>query len=196
MDGRKILFDVKESEKTVTVVALYAPNNDSPEFFQEVSSLLRHRQENKIIVGDFNLVLDVELDRKNTFCNNNKSKEEVENLIDEFCLIDLWRARNPQKKEYSWHKNGAIQKCSRIDFALVSGGLDQKVELIQYLSSIKTDHRAIYMVVDLENWTRGCGYWKLNTSLLTNKEFVQKINHEICQTIETSDKRIQGIDGN
>ena len=55
-----------------------------PTFFLELSELLRYRQENKVVVGDFNLVLDVELDRLNTYCNNNRAMREVENMMDEF----------------------------------------------------------------------------------------------------------------
>ena len=83
--------------------------------------MLRERSEHKILIGDFNLTLDVDLDRYNTYCNNNRSKEELENLIEQFQLIDVWRSRNPDKREYSWMKNTmAESKASRIDFALAS----------------------------------------------------------------------------
>ena len=70
----------------------------------------------------------------------------------------IWRIRNPGKQEFSWFKRGDLYKASRIDLALVSGGLDQNVEMVQYLSSIKTDHRALYLVVDLQVSERGSGF--------------------------------------
>ena len=189
--GRTIIFDYTENEQKVTVVALYAPNEDCPKYFIDIVLILRERQENKIVIGDFNLALDLELDRKNTYYNNNKAKEEVLNMMDEFQLRDLWRIRNPDKNEYSWIKKiekGRDRKASRIDLALVSGGIDQRVELIMYLSSIKTDHRAIYIVLELVSNDRGTGFWKFNCSLLQNKEFVDFMNQELDTTLDILNK--------
>ena len=192
-DGRYVIFDVLQHDTRLTIIAIYAPNTDSPQFFQKISKLLTERQEHKIIIGDFNLVLDVELDRENTFNNNNKAKYEVENIMDEYCLNDIWRIQNPEKREFSWRKKGAFPvKASRIDFALVSRGLDQQVKMSMYVSSIKTDHRAFYMVVELQEFERGAGYWKLNTSLLRDIKFVQTMKQEVSRSIESSvDKQPQ-----
>ena len=189
VDGRYVIFDFKEEDKMVSVVALYAPNEDCPEFFRELALLLRERHEHKIIVGDFNLALDPELDRKNTYCNNNKARDIVLDLMDEFCLKDIWRVRNGDRKEYSWTKKlktGEDRKASRIDFALMSAGLDHYLENIMYLSSIMTDHRGIYLVLDLVPNDRGPGYWKFNNMLLQNAEFINFMNEELERTIQSS----------
>ena len=90
-----------------------------------------------------------------------------------------------KKKEFSWIKKNSFPiKASRIDFALISKGLDQKIEMVDYLSSVLTDHRGIYMVVDITPNDRGSGYWKFNCSLLQNKEFVDVMNKELQKTIE------------
>ena len=185
-EGRTIIFNITEDGQTITIAAIYAPNNDSPKYFTTLDILLKERSEHKIILGDFNLALDVEQDRENTYCNNNKAKDEVENIMDHFSLKDIWRIQNGDKREFSWMKKGQYPiKASRIDLALVSAGLDQKVAISEYISSIYTDHRALYLVFDLIPFQRGTGYWKLNTSLLQNQHFVQEINTEIDQTIRS-----------
>ena len=63
LDGRLIMFDLEEDGETVTIVAIYAPNTDSPEFFRGIRDLIKNRNDNKIVIGDFNLTLDVESDR-------------------------------------------------------------------------------------------------------------------------------------
>ena len=190
MEGRTILFDYTENEQNITITAIYAPNEDSPEYFKAIAELLKHRHEHKVIIGDFNLVLDVELDRENTFSNNNRAKTEVENICDEFCLLDTWRVQNGEKREFSWMKKGSFPiKASRIDFALISAGLDQKVKLIQYLSSIFTDHRAVYIVVDVDTFERGTGYWKLNSSFLQRKDYVDLMNREIQTTLSITTQK-------
>ena len=181
-EGRYIIFNIKENDEEITIVALYAPNEDKPIFFRNIREKIREKSEHKILVGDFNMTLDINLDRSNTYCNNNKAKKEVEDICDEFSMKDVWRIQNGDHREYSWYKTGNIQKASRIDYALVTGGLDQKVKTTQYLTGIKTDHRAFYMVVDTNLNERGKGFWKLNTSLLKEKEYVETINKEIEKT--------------
>ena len=78
-------------------------------------------------------------------------------------------------------KGGEIQKGSRIDYALVSAGLDQKVKHATYLAGIKTDHRGFYMVVELQPSNRGVGYWKFNNTLLTNREYIERMKQELMK---------------
>ena len=64
-DGRQIVIDITENEQVISLAAIYAPNDDSPNFFLKLREELTKRSEHKIIVGDFNLTLDVEMDREN-----------------------------------------------------------------------------------------------------------------------------------
>ena len=188
-DGRYILVDITEGEKVITLLALYAPNNDCPAFFETLRLKLASRHEHKIIIGDFNLTLEVEFDRKNTYSNNNKALEVVRDMMNEFYLSDVWRIQNGDKREYSWMKKGNINKASRIDFILVSAGLDQSIKNPMYVSSIKTDHRAIYCVVELNNQERGVGYWKFNTLLLQDQRFLDFMNRELDKTIDSLNEK-------
>ena len=110
-------------------------------------------------------------------------------MCDEYKLVDVWRVQNQEKREYSWFKRGNILKASRIDFALVSAGLDQKAENVMYKSTVQTDHRALYMVIDLDFNSRGTGYWKFNNQLLHDIKYVEFMNREIQQTILSSSNK-------
>ena len=186
--GRLLLCDLHHNDMILSIIALYAPNEDNPGFFQRLRDMLEERSEHKIIIGDFNLVLNVEKDRENTYCNNNNAKTQVENIMDQFCLQESWRTRNEDKREFSWIKKKQFPiKASRIDFALTSTGLDQKIGLIMYMVGIFTDHRALYICFELDPFERGKGYWKFNCSLLQNREFLDKMNivlDEICSSQE------------
>ena len=187
LDGRLIIVDLEHNGITVSIAALYAPNEDSPSFFQEIDRAIMSRGEHKIIIGDFNLTLNVELDRQNTYCNNNRAKIEVENMMDKYCLKEIWRVQNQEKREFSWIKRGqGLAKASRIDFALVTGGLDQNVTTTTYVSSICTDHRGLYIAIELGEFPRGRGFWKLNTSLLQDQEYINLMNIEIERTLFSS----------
>ena len=39
-----------------------------------------------------------------------------------------------------------------------------------------TDHRGFYMCIDMSTFERGRGYWKLNTSLLQDHRYIEKLN--------------------
>ena len=183
-EGRYIICDIIENNVKITCAAIYGPNKDDPKFFKNISDLIRERSEHKVIIGDFNVTLDVEYDRSNTYHNNEKARDEVINCIEEYNLREIWRERNPEKREYSWHKAGNLQKASRIDYALISSGLDQKVKNCQYVSSVMTDHRAFLIVIDVAPYPRGSGYWKFNNMLLQDREFVKTMNDQIQKTIE------------
>ena len=189
VEGRILIVDVQENGVLTTVVSIYAPNKDTPSFFQLIEDQLKLRQENKIVLGDFNLTMDVEVDRQNTYCNNNKSRDKLVDIMSQFCLKDIWREQNGDKREFSWHSRGNINKASRIDFALVTGGLDQKVKCVMYLTGIYTDHRALYMVVEPTFNERGSGYWKFNVSLLGSIEFISYMNSEIDITLQATSTR-------
>ena len=67
-EGRYIVFDLCWDNYYVTVAAIYAPNHDDPKFFKHIDTLMKDRKEHKIIIGDFNLTIDVDMDRLNTYC--------------------------------------------------------------------------------------------------------------------------------
>ena len=108
-------------------------NKDSPLFFKNLDTLLELRSENKIIIGDFNLVLDENLDRSLSANNNKKAASVVKDIMSHYKLADIWRERNPNTIEYSWFRgtqdiNGF--RASRIDFILISKGIDQMANTV------------------------------------------------------------------
>ena len=114
-------------------------------------------------------------------------KKNLKDIMDQFYLRDIWRIQNPTSREFSWKKAKTYPiKASRIDFALVSGGVDQQIPQVCYISSLMTDHRALYMVIELDPFERGKGYWKMNTSLLQKRDYIEAINEEIDKTLSSS----------
>ena len=84
-----------------------------------------------------------------------------------------------QENKYSWRKKGNLNVASRLDFALISAGLDQKANLSMYLPGIQTDHRAVYLAIDLDPFERGPGFWKLNTTLLQRQELSVRLMRKL-----------------
>ena len=70
--GHCIGLDLEIQGSFFTIINIYAPNKDSPDFFDAVENRIRDGEINKIIMGDYNLTFDNDLDRCGTINNNNK----------------------------------------------------------------------------------------------------------------------------
>ena len=96
-----------------------------------------------IVIGrDFNVIFDPNLNGNG---GNPKRKESVK-CIDNLCvandLIDIWRIRNPNVKRFTWRqKTPVIQR--RLDFWLVSNGVQEDTDNVDIIPSLKSDHLAI-----------------------------------------------------
>ena len=107
-------------------------------------------------------------------------------------MCDIWRIKNPDEKQYSWYKCRPKLIASRIDFALISKGMIGECENICYTTGLQMDHLAVFLAFRFVENIKGPGYWKLNTQLLRNKEYVQMINSLIDKTLnETKSKSLK-----
>ena len=183
-EGRYIIVDIKHEEEIYTLVNIYAPNIDTPEFFQQILHKLQdHENKNVIMGGDFNLVLDIALDSKNPNRNNNeKSKQVLAQCIDQIMLVDVWRFQNPGERKYTWNGRINYNQSSRIDFFLINYGMLSQTKS-DILPGFASDHSIVVITVDLAAPARGKGVWKLNTSHLQNSEFINDINDKIDNAI-------------
>ena len=77
----------------MTLGNIYAPNNDYPDFFKDVfNHRLSFECEEIVLGGDFNLVLDVQADKKGGRPTTHKnSLKEVQNIINSLDLKDIWQ---------------------------------------------------------------------------------------------------------
>ena len=100
---------------------IYAPNEDDPNFFQVFCDHLSNFKCKEIIIGeDFNLVLDVEKDKRGGLARTHKNALQViRDFSENLGLIDIWRLFNPEARRYTWRQNQLVIHC-RLDFFLVS----------------------------------------------------------------------------
>ena len=179
-NGRFIICDIKTEGKYITLATLYAPNNDEPIFFQDFfDHLLDFRCEDLIIGGDFNLVLDLDKDKKSgRFKTHTNSVKILQKFMTELTLTDAWRVLNPDKRRYTWRRRNPEIHC-RLDFFLVSQNMMCNVTHADILAGYKTDHSLIVIDTAIHSNQRGPGFWKLNTSFLTDLNYVNQIRTTI-----------------
>ena len=124
------MIQLKISGLVYRVINLYAHNNEYErvQFFNMITTTLSENSPDDyetIIGGDYNCVLDSELDRKNCTSNYDIGQRDIKYLMDIFDLEDIWRRRNPDKKSFTWEGRG---KQSRIDYWLISNSLDNQID--------------------------------------------------------------------
>ena len=174
-EGRFIFLEAFVQDQKFLFVNIYAPNKSSEQtlFFDQIKDELDNSgidDDCRIIIGgDFNVILDPDLD---AFGGKPKLKESVKQ-IGNICLlhdlVGIWRIRNPQIKRFTWRqKMPIIQR--RLDFWLVDNALQEEIEQAHIVPSIKSDHSEIN---GIEEKIHGPSFWKFNASLL---EYVTLIN--------------------
>ena len=186
-EGQILACELEVGEYNFCVVCVYAPNQDCPNFFVTVAEILQNVNENRILVGDFNLVLQ-DIDSKNVKNNNIKSAQILRVMMEEMLLEDIWRVRNPESRRYSYMRAKPKLMARRLDFALVSMGVCDLVEECFYLPGLLTDHSAYYMCIKTSVNERGTGFWKFNCSHLRIQEFLDIMNTRLDEIINTIDR--------
>ena len=116
-EGRFVMVDIKLESKILTLVNIYAPNEDKPTFFQNVLNQLLCFDCSEIILGeDFNLALDVQKDKTGgrpvTHNNSLKEVKHISNVLD---FIDIWHCFTPEAKRFTWRRRKPDIHC-HLDF--------------------------------------------------------------------------------
>ena len=89
--------------------------------FHEVENMLQEENADyNIICGDFNLVLNPELDTNNhKLLNNTKTRDTVLKILEDRDLCDIYRYLHPNTKHYTWGRKNPI-KQARLDMFIAS----------------------------------------------------------------------------
>ena len=180
-DGRLLMVEISKEGEKILLVNIYAPNEAQGNFYSQLKNQLVQRPEQKIcIMGDFNAIIDKEKDTsKETQHGRKKSRNMIPKLFlemaEELNLIDLWRLRNPNRRDYTFYSN-RHKSWSRIDNCWISAEVTYQAEDIEILPNIYADHNPILMT--LGQRIRH-SLWRLNTQLLREETFIKKIKNEM-----------------
>ena len=193
-NGNFIILELNIDGKNITLVNLYGPNEDKPEFYENIKMKLADFENEEVIMcGDWNLCLDAEKDCENYLhINNPRARNIVLNLLDENGFKDPWRIMNENVRKYTWRRLNPTRKQSRLDFFLVHESIFQFVTDANITSGYRTDHSAITLKLKFQESARGKGYWKFNNSLLKDKLYVDEVKKVIEEVKQTYAINLQG----
>ena len=106
-------------------------------------------------------------------------------------LIDIYRTFHPKTTEYTFFSS-AHSTFSGIDHILGHKSSLDKFEKIEIISSIFSDHNAIRLDINYRKRTvKNTNTWRLENTLLNNREITEEIKEEIKKYLETDDNEIK-----
>ena len=92
-NGNFIILEIILQKQKITLANIYGPNEDKPQFYNNVKQKIDELgNDNVIICGDWNLVIDPNVDTENyKSINNRNARSVVVSFLDELEYMDAWR---------------------------------------------------------------------------------------------------------
>ena len=161
------------------------------DFFKKVSGLMTSER-NCIICGDFNCVINSSKDRKSKARLNQRSSDTkaLQDVVAKLNLKHIYRKQHSDTPGYTWTRAHA-RTAARLDMFLVSSTPQTYVKSTSVLSSAFSDHFGVSMRINVQmGKSYGRGYWKFNSTLLTEKSFRRRIASDLLVSLEILERTI------
>jgi exonuclease III len=198
LEGRLLIVKISIDDTELYLFNLYFPTSnhetDQITLLMELNDHLTDNSAGNIVLGgDWNVILNDNLDKKSkstNTCPNYKFRDNLLRLIEEHNLIDCWRLSNPTAKKFTCRsgKGNGIATLSRIDMLIISENLLNIMTNNKIEAGYMTDHNYITVTLKIVKGTRGKGTWKFNNKLLYDKTYVTYIKELIAKEIEDNSK--------
>ena len=98
--GRLHALELNIAERDIIILNMYGPYTDSVNHFEILGNYLKENEDKTFTIGgDFNTIIDTELDKKIGRIDTHKlCRNKLSCIIDEFNLVDIWRSKHPSSK--------------------------------------------------------------------------------------------------
>ena len=186
-NGRFLILDIEIDQDIFTIANIYMPTRNFEA--QQIETLgtfavklFNNSQSNNYILGgDWNLYMSLLLDKLDTMPetnDNSEYREHLKSFLEVNNFIDVWRTMHPYKKFFTWHRG---EKRSRLDYIFMSEHLLNRLQDVQILPGIQTDHSLLELNLDpVKKEERGRGFWKFSEKLLHDQVYVNSIKQLIA----------------
>lgn len=145
LNGRYLIVSMEINHNQYSFIVLYAPNEDNVDFFKDIFTVVSEEAfDLKIIMGDFNTVLDLD---KDLIGGKGHSNPKTRAFLNEYCtendLIDIWRLLHPCNFQSTFARKRPHPLRERIDYILISTALQQNVKQTEIITTIFSDHSPV-----------------------------------------------------
>ena len=182
---------IEINQLKITLFNIYSPNIDNEQinFYNQLLHCITEEKPSDILIvgGDFNLIQNFEYDKKGGNVPKKNSLHVLKNCIEQCELIDIWRDRHKNKREYTWSQNKPKIAC-RLDYFLIPKVQSNYIKNV-YIDTfiMKSDHKPVIIEIDKTKFPkRGPSYWKLNNSLIEDNTYCEEIKQIIDNTWQSN----------
>ena len=191
--GRLCACYVKVNSFKILVINTYAPviNNtlaskrEYRNLLTKIKGIVRQAQptDNILLAGDFNVVIDENLDNlgQNPTRAHDELATELLELMDELELYDAFRIVYPNKREFSFAPIGQNPNkiYRRLDYAFISYNLIDKLEDATYMNTWASDHKILRLRINPTGIKQKKGLWRHNNQHNKDPEFIEGLKLHI-----------------
>ena len=164
--GQALLLHAKIKGIELVLINIYVNTSAYPTAFAPFLEQVQADAEqwgcpNLIWCGDFNSVIDVEIDCTNP---NRKSdailrSEIFANFVERMELVDTYHTFNPTSRRVT-HFSGVGKTGKRLDYILASGYFLNMIKDVSILPCNGSDHNPVILELVVDRNPKGKGYWK------------------------------------
>jgi exonuclease III len=148
-EEHSILTKGEIDQKEMTIINLYAPNVNAPNFIKHtLKDLKAYINSNTEVVGDFNTPLS-SIDRSSKQ-KINKEIQDLKYTIDQMDLFDVYRTFHPISIQYTFF-SAAQGTFSKTDHILGHKACLSKYKKIEIIPCILSDHNGIKLELNNKN---------------------------------------------
>ena len=179
-DRRYIIAKCEIGNQEFVIVSVYIPVHFPAvalsELLSKIADIVQDLEvENVIWCGDFNVVIDPNLDAKNTNHHPSEhSRKRLAAVMDAHDLTDVWRALNPYAKRFTCFSK-VHSTLTRLDYMLASPSFMTAVTDMDIGASFQLDHSPLYLSFSFDSETRGRAHWKFPNFLVHHPELKGKL---------------------
>ena len=168
-NGRLMSLKIEINGTKLQILNIYTPNVpiERKRFFRKIKDKLDDAFVH-IIAGDFNCVIDASIDRCPPSVNRDQGQIEMNEMIHQCNLDDIFRKRFPTKHSFTFSRGSSK---SRIDLFFTSRILDSNIKSTEIVHFPFSDHDAIKLNVLFSQSARGPGIWKMNIKTIQSNIF-------------------------
>ncbi|KAK3091503.1 hypothetical protein FSP39_020293 [Pinctada imbricata] len=123
-------------------------------------------------MGDLNCTLSSK-DRSSARYVVDGAEGDLVHMITELNLVDIWRKRNPETRQYTF-KRGTSR--SRIDMILVPIERECDVTRVGITNCPYSDHSFVHLTINIEKISKGPGIWIMNKRTIQSEQFRDTFN--------------------
>ncbi len=177
---RVIAITFECQQKKLNVINVHAPNHDGekPDFLSQLENHVLHIDpgDGYVIAGDFNMVLNNNLDIISGKHHDYKIVELFGTMLSSLDVYDAWRLLHGSAKEYTWCKSNPFI-ARRLDYILLSDSLVYRILACEIMPVPNTDHSGVSIDIQLQELRRGKSHWKFNENLLKSPTYTEIIKN-------------------